>query len=84
MVVCDQQQSVQIDFAAAGGGLTHSGLMCFPKSLQRFGIRYQIWTRFNLTYQFVTGCQPSLELSRWPDAESAEKAFWARDVKWQK
>jgi hypothetical protein len=28
--------------------------------------------------------RPQYSLETWPDAESAEKAFWARDVKWQK
>jgi hypothetical protein len=25
---------------------------------------------------------PQHSLETWPDAESAEKAFWARDIKW--
>jgi hypothetical protein len=28
--------------------------------------------------------RPQYSLETWPDAESAGKAFWARDIKWQK
>jgi hypothetical protein len=27
--------------------------------------------------------RPQYSLETWPDSESAEKAFWAGDVKWQ-
>ena len=44
--------SGQIDFAIARCRLTHRRLKCFPKNPRGF----VIWTRFNLTYRFVTGC----------------------------
>jgi hypothetical protein len=39
-------------------------------------VRIELWERPEK--------RPQYSLETWPDAESAEKAFWARDIKWQK
>jgi hypothetical protein len=39
-------------------------------------VRIELWERPEK--------RPQYGLETWPDAERAEKAFWARDIKWQK